>query len=364
MKIFKYTFVAILLLIIGAFSVSYAQILSPDQELWLSKRNRIVIVRPERNYPPFDFISYGSTGRPQGLGVDYLELIAKKINLKLQYTEPSSLANILDEIKSGKNGLVIGVTPTREREDFLLLSKPFIEVPAVIVVRKDFPTKKSGLTLADFTGKRVAVGDSYGVESYINDNYKKIIVEPVSDDEVGLQKLLLGEVDAAIMDVASLSYYTANKALSYVVVGGQTGFDYKLSFGVSKNDSQLISILNIALGSISPQEQSNIKDKWINLPKDQKTSKLGNLLNSNIIIIIGIIIVGGIVFIFTILIIMRSFKRFQFQANSSYKNPKTDIDILKEELKELEHASSDVSSELEHIKALEKNIADKINKAQ
>ena len=77
--------------------------------------------------------------------------------------------------------------------------------------------------------------------SVSKDNYQRIIIEPVSDDEVALQKLLLGEVDAAIMDLASLSYYTSRDVLSYVTIAGQTGFEYNLSFAVPSISSESFS---------------------------------------------------------------------------------------------------------------------------
>jgi ABC-type amino acid transport substrate-binding protein len=57
-------------------------------------------------------------------------------------------------------------------------------------------------------------------------------------NEVALQKVLFGEVDAAVVDIASLAYYTKNNALSYLTTVGQTWYDVELSFAVPKSKSR------------------------------------------------------------------------------------------------------------------------------
>lgn len=348
-----------LALVVPAFAQSIP--LTSDQNLWLNKSNRTILVRPERNYPPFDFVASGSTGKPQGLAVDYIELISSKIKAKLQYFEPAQKSDILEALKSGKDGVALAMSETSERGDYLYFTKPFISVPAVIVIRKDAPNKKGGFTLNDFSGKRVAVGDSSAVESYIKDNYKKVIIESVSDDEVGLQKLLLGEVDAAVMDIASLSYYTANKALSYVVIGGQTGYDYDFAFAVPKSNPELQIILGDALAGISPQERTIIKDKWITVSNDPSEITHSNFFNNNAMIIVVIVVGGGLVFLIAIIILMKSLRKAQkFSVHDFHK--REDAESLREELKELEEASEAVGDELAQIKRLEEKISDKIKK--
>ncbi len=355
-------FFILCLSLIGATPV-LAQVtpLSSEQNLWFDKRNRTILVRPERNNPPFDFVAAGSTGKPQGLAIDYIELISTKIKAKLQYFEPAQRVTILEVLKSGKDGIALALAETPERNDYLYFTKPFISVPAVIVVRKDAPSKKGGFTLNDFSGKRVAIVDSSALESYTKNNYKKVIIEPVSDDEVGLQKLLLGEVDAAAMDIASLSYYTSNKALSYVIIGGQTGYDYNLAFAVPKSTPELQIILNDALASISPQERTIIKDKWITVSSDQSEPAVRNFFSNNVMIIAVIVVGGGLIFLITLIILMRSLRRAQkFTIHDIHKHESAES--LHEELKELEEASEAVGDELAQIKRLEEKISEKIKK--
>lgn len=340
-------------------------VLSSEQDLWLNKRNRTILVRPERNNPPFVFVPSGAGGQPQGLAVDYLDIVLSHINATPQYFEATSKSNILQALKEGKDGVALAMTQTDSRSQYLYFTKPFITAPAVIVVRKDAPFKKSELTLADFTGKRIAAVEASGVEDYIQANYKKIILEPVVDDEVGLQKLLLGEVDAAVIDIISLSYYTANKALSYVSVRGQTGFEYSYSFAVPKHLPELAMILDDGLQTVTPQEQEIIKEKWItvSIENQNKAASVYQFFGDNTVLVAGSIMAGTLIVLVSIILLMRALRKTQVLAMMG-RPKKNDHDSstesLRHELEELEEASKVVTEELIQIKELEKDIAQKI----
>lgn len=186
-SISKYRFLSVLtlLILLNFTSVKASDLLTDSQNLWLSKNNNTIFVLPEKNYPPF--VS-GSNGAVVGLGVDYIESIGKELDIKIKYLKSDNLSNILDEIKNTKQGVIVALSKNVERQEYLTFTKPFIKVPAVIVVRKDADT----VSLSDLSGKAVAIGKDYAVEAYISENYPKIIIEPVSDDEVALQRLLLG----------------------------------------------------------------------------------------------------------------------------------------------------------------------------
>ncbi len=344
-----------------------AAVLSPDQALWLKKHNNTLVVRPEKNYPPFSFVSTSPSVRPKGLAVDYLELIAKKINAQPTFLDAKSRNSILEDLKSGKEGIVLALSQTDERDEYLYFSEPFITLPAVIVTRKDFKSEKKELSLADLNAKQVAITEGYAVMDYVKNNYQRVIIESVSDDEIGLQKLLLGEVDAAVMDLASLSYYTSHDMLSYVTVAGQTGFEYKLSFAVSKNTPDLQIILNAGLKEITPSERALIKDRWITFPtkKENDSQNLFSILSEGIPLWIVITVSSAIVIFILLTIIIvhnRRHHRIHVAALARAHDKKEKVSALVRELEELENANSVLGENMEEIKALEESIQEKIKR--
>lgn len=352
------SFLLTLFIFLSFTSLVSANVLTPDQRSWLTSHKNTLLVRPERNYPPFSFLSSSTSARPKGLAVDYLDLVAKKVGAVATFLEPRSRSAILSDIKSGKEGIVLAISESADRSDYMYFSEPFISLPAVIVTRKDFKHSKD-LTLADFEAKQVAVTGGYEAFDYIKDNYPKIILESVSDDEVALQKLLLGEVDAAVMDLASLSYYTSKDVLSYVSVGGQTGFEYNLSFAVPKTMPEMVTILNAGLKEITPTEKIIISDRWITFEenREDKTQKVFGILQSPLWISVSILAIVIIIVLLT-LIIVHSRRHHRYHLASLKRTQ--ELAELKNELSRLEGASDTLEQNLEEIDSLKRAVEEKI----
>lgn len=328
-------------------------ILSKEEILWLSSRNNTIIVYPEKNYPPYSY--QNSSGTPQGLSIDYIELIAEKIGAKIEYLPARPLSQILDDVRNNKKGdIITSLADTKERGDILYFSDNYITSPAVIVVRKDLDKGKT-LTLNDLTGKKVAIGDEYAVEGFVRTNNPRIVIESVVDDESGLQQVVLGEVDAAIMDITSLSYYLSKQILSSVKVVGNTGFEYKLSFAFPKDREILQSIIDKGLAQVSTNDRQIIRDKWLTLPNEIKLSGsfLETIYNNSNMIILYILIC----FIIVILIVRKK-RGYIFPSYKIHNRDK--VEELKEEIEQLEDASKGLMHELEDVKDLEKEIKEKI----
>ncbi len=335
-----------------------ASILSPEQASWLERRHNTLIVRPERNYPPFSFISSSTSTKPKGLAVDYLELVARKIEAQPTFLEAKSRSVILKEIKSGKEGVVLALTENDDLLDSMYFSEAFINLPAVIVTRRDYQDKKE-LSLADFNAKQIAVTDGYEVVDFLKNNYPRIILETVSDDEVAIQKLLLGEVDAAVMDLASLSYYTSRDVLSYVKVAGQTGFDYKLAFAVPKSMPELAAILNSGLKEITQSEKQIVSDRWINFEQKQsdQTKNKFSFINTPIWMSTSIIAILIIVILLTFIIIH---SRRHHRSHNAVLERAHEITELKEELDELNNASLNLEKNKQEIESLKRAIKEEL----
>jgi ABC-type amino acid transport substrate-binding protein len=342
---------------------SFAQagdVLSAEEVYWLQSRNNTIVVYPEENNPPYSYRN--SAGNPQGLAIDYLELIGEKIGVKIVYLTPRPRSQILSDIQSGKGDIIAALTPDKEKEGFLLFTTNYLSSSSVLVVRKDYD-KRSGLNPANFNGKRMAVVKNSALESYMRVNYPRIILEEVTDSEIGLQKVVLGEVEAVAMDVASLSYYLSKQVLSSVKVVGNTGFEYKPSFGIAKASAPLQSILEKGLSQISITERQQIFDKWINLPDQKKTDETllahiqNNISMTSLYILFGV----GIIGIITLL-----FRRRAYPVDY-FRRPMMPSEGIESEVSTLEKSNKMIAEELKAIKAEEEKLArklDSINQSQ
>jgi signal transduction histidine kinase/ABC-type amino acid transport substrate-binding protein len=246
--------------------------------------SKTFILALENDYPPF---LYYENGMPKGISYDYAKLISDKLGYKLTTTEPKQLQQNLDDVKNDKANLLSDITKTPERQEYLEFSKPYVETPAVIIGRKNEATEWSNKRTNE--NLSVAVGKSYGVVSYLKNKYPKAdFVEFSSDIEV-LDAVALGATEIGVLDESSLSYVLQKRPLSNIEVIGHAGFNYSLSFAVSKENKDAIPLINQVIDNISPKERSDIFSKWISsLPVEKESDVIDSIPTYARYIIVGL----------------------------------------------------------------------------
>ena len=63
--------------------------LTPNEQAWLKKHSAIR-VHNEKDWPPFNYFEYGN---PRGLSIDYMNLVAEQLGIKIEYVSGPSWAN-------------------------------------------------------------------------------------------------------------------------------------------------------------------------------------------------------------------------------------------------------------------------------
>ncbi|HSE56969.1 MAG TPA: transporter substrate-binding domain-containing protein [Candidatus Paceibacterota bacterium] len=326
-------------------------ILTKEERLWLQNRNNTIVVYPEKNNPPFVYLP-SPTAEPIGLSIEYLERIAEKVHARLSFLPAKSRAQVLAEVAEGKGDVVVRTDETVGSEaSALRYTQSYLSVPVVLAVRRD--SRDSELTLADLAGKRIAVTSASGAAEFIRKNYPRVVVHQVTDDEIGLQQLVLGEVDAQAIDLASLSYFLSRQALSAVKVVGHTGFYYQLAFAVPEGKAILQSILDKGLTQVSDTERQLISEKWMQASARTLERTPRSWFGGDQTFVIVAAILGGALLISLVLL---GIAKWHYRTSRFYKRFQRQ-DEAKEKLRELEAASAVIESELKEIKALEHEVA-------
>jgi ABC-type amino acid transport substrate-binding protein len=343
----------ILVFILIPFSFIFAErkdFLSEEEILWLESRNNTIVVYPEKDFPPFSY--YSSSNTPLGLSIDFLEIVAEKIGAKIQYLPAKSLSQVLADIKNGKGDIIPSVVENEDKQEYLYFTDNYIDVSSVIVVRKDSKLK-GDITLNDLSGQRVAITNGRAVRTFVASNYPRIIIESTTDDQIALQQLVLGEVDAVVLDIASLSFYLSKQVLSSVNVVGNAGFSYKLAFGIRKENQVLQSILDKGLLQISKNEREILNDKWIVVPEKIENSFFTILKNT----------LSNDVFQYTFFLLVIFGMFFFFKKNNTYKRFFTNqakVKNIKEEMEKLEEINDMLSQELDQVREDEEELKERL----
>ena len=224
-------------------------------------KNSIIKVHNELNWPPFN---YNINGKATGYSIDYMNLLASKVGLNVEYISGPNWNDFLDLIKDNKLDVMLNIAKTEEREKYLNFTTPYLKAVDSVFVRKEVNNLKS---LEDFKGKTLAVIDGFYEEELFRKYYPEIKLLLVKDSLEGLKKLAFKESDGFIDSFAVANYFIENN----FIINLKPAFEIKdqrfnLSMGLATNkDNKLLQeILDKAKKEITIDEEFELKRKWIN----------------------------------------------------------------------------------------------------
>lgn len=230
--------------------------LTAQPRQWLQQRAPLVWAA-EADYQPFIFIEQG---QPAGLSYDLLMLLQKRLDLPLQRAPQAPLSELLDSAKAGKIDLLTSLRANPERAKYLAFTAPYIQVPTVLLLRRDQDKQQE---LEQLKGRKVAVGKGYAVESYVRQRYPEVDWQALPSDRIGVEALLRRELDAVVLDLGSASYLLEQFPADELQIGPRISFDYPLSLAYRKDLPELGVILEQGLRSITRDEREALSRRWL-----------------------------------------------------------------------------------------------------
>jgi len=264
--------------------------LTDEEKDWLAQI-RTVRVRTV-DYPPYQILKGNEA--PQGVVIEYLKLIENRTGIEFKYeVTDQPFAEFLESMKQG-NGpdMTALIMPTPEREQYLSFTEPYISSPYVIFIReKDEPI----LDILDLTEKTIAIPRGFVVQEQLESNYPRIELALFNSDKKALEAVATGQADAYIGNLTVASHIIHQHGLSHLKVTATTPFGNQgLSMGSRRDLPELTSIIDKALASITEEEKTAIRNKYLAIKFEQG-------INTAVVLKWALIIGGtavGIIFLF------------------------------------------------------------------
>ncbi len=233
--------------------------LSPEEREWLTRHDGRITLAVETGYAPFAFVD--DHGLATGLATEYVRLIQKKLGFRVKEIRFETLNDILAAARKKQVDIVNAVTQTPGRSEFLLFSNPFIEIPNVLVMRKDPPGTP---TFPDIKSMKISLVDHYAVTEHLLSQYPGLDIDRVPDDLTALLSVSFRRTDAAVIDLATASFLAEQKGMTNLRIAGEVGYDIKLAIACRNDWPMLNRILSKGLEAVSQAEKTAIREKWIN----------------------------------------------------------------------------------------------------
>jgi len=244
--------------------------LTPQERSYL-RTHPVLKVHNESNWPPFNF---NENGIPRGFSVDYMNLLAERLGVELEYISGYTWEEFMQMLPTDKLDVIINIAPTQERAEYLAFTRPYIQVKNAIYTNVN---NQVYYTLDDLRGRKVALPKDFFIQRYLAKHYPAIRQVLVADQLEALQQLSFGKVDAVIGKQVVVDYLLRKHLLSNVIATSyinDPGTLSQIALGVSKKDKLLIGILEKAQASITPREMERLKHKWFGINALLDTAKL------------------------------------------------------------------------------------------
>jgi len=247
-------------LVVAVNSESHTHVTLNSEEIRWLEDHSVIRLAPDPTFQPFEFFDDGGSFR--GIAADYMQLLEKKLGLRIETVQLKDWPEVLDHIKAGKIEMISSVTKTEERAEYLNFSRPDLKFPYVIITRHENQQK---LDLHKLEGKKVAVVAQYAIHEFRESDHPELNLVPVVDYSEGLRGVSFGTYDVFVANLASIAYYIDREGSSNLHVAGESGYFINLSIVTRKDLPELIPILDKGLNMISEQERSEIFNKRIKL---------------------------------------------------------------------------------------------------
>jgi PAS domain S-box-containing protein len=233
--------------------------LSSEEQEFL-RENPIFKIRVAQAYAPFSFIK---DDVPKGYAIDLSKLIAKVLDIKLDFVKDQSWNESLDALKTLNLDIIPMMKKTPTREKFALLKNPVLDNYVGIATVKG---KIKDVSLKKLIGKRVAILKNYWFVENLEKYYPELKTITYTNDLQALKDLSENKIDAIISTEPVMKYLIKNNSLQNVVVKAIINNKYFTKspgyFGIRKDWEILSSIFEKALNSLDKKEIEKIKIKW------------------------------------------------------------------------------------------------------
>jgi signal transduction histidine kinase len=230
--------------------------LAPRERQWLTEHNGMI--RIGITVIPPQILADGAGYK--GLSIDYIRLLERKLGVRFKLVPYATWNQVIQAAKERRIDMIFAAQQTPERLQYLLFTEPYIELPNIIIVRKD---RVGGTDLSEMNGWSVATSKGSAVQEYLKENFPDLVLRPVADELAGLRMVSLGEADAMVVEVSRASYYIEKAGILNLRVAGDAGLLYQLRFAVRKDWPELRTILDRALASVTSEERREISRRWI-----------------------------------------------------------------------------------------------------
>ncbi len=234
---------------------------TPEEHAWLQNHPEITATN-EFDWPPFDFTL---AGKPAGLGIDLMELLAQRLGIRFRYVNGYTWDELVQMFQQGEIDVIHSLSITPDREKTALFSDPYYHSKNVIITRSDTLDIQN---LSDLSGKIIALPAGWSSIEFFQSHDPSVHIVEVASSRQALEYVDQGKVAATIEQEGIVKYFITkfgfhDLKLSKWIDNDALQATSSMHFAVLKSNPMLFRLLTKAHATITPEEIQAIEAKWL-----------------------------------------------------------------------------------------------------
>lgn len=209
-----------------------------------------------RQAPPLSWIA--GDQQVHGLAIELLRHLARHAGLSLQLQFMPEADRPLDQVRMGMVDIIPLITPSRETNGVVGLSRPWLYSPAVLLT----PDARQEASLRGYAGRAVGVVQGDEVETFVRHYYPLVHWITTSSQAESLRLMQQGQLAGMVGDRLTLNWLINHQHVN-AHIGNPIGYSYAYSFAWSKDRADIGLKLNQALLALPETEQREIFAHWL-----------------------------------------------------------------------------------------------------
>jgi len=232
-----------------------------QEELEYIRDNPIIRVQVANDWAPFNYIKQE---KASGYVNDYMRLLADRAGFKLNFVEGKSWTEYMEMLANNELECISNMTVTEKRKGNYLFSRNVVvDVFNGLLTRND--EQQQG-NIETFQNRVIAVARGYSQQELLTTYYPDIKLLPTDNLLDAIREVIAGRADAALGAHSVFSYYINKYLLTDVrstpLIANNLFPSAPHYIAVNLKNKVLISILDKAAATITPQETKQLQEQW------------------------------------------------------------------------------------------------------
>ena len=232
--------------------------LSTQEKAFINETRKLK-VHNEMNWAPHNF---NENGIPKGFSIDYMNLVAKKVGLSIEYISNKSWDEYIKMLKNNKLDIMLNIVELANRREFVNFTSSYSKIlPSIYTLNNN----KGIHSLEDLNGKTVSVPKGFYTYDLLKKHYPEINVITTKDILESLHNVAFKRADAAISDLGVGNFLIQKDGISNIGLTTNISdkrFQKALHIGTRKELPILRNIIQKGMNAISDEELLELRRKW------------------------------------------------------------------------------------------------------